>query len=162
MWGGHTTSDERRGEGRRVSSRMRRSSTGWRTATQVHEPIPKETEWLGKALLDACFEVHTHLGAGFIERVYEDALCHELSLRQVPFERQLMIDVSYKGLRIRGQRLDLVIGGVVVAELKSVAGIEPIHQAQLLSYLRATELRLGYSINFNVPHLRNGLKRMVV
>jgi GxxExxY protein len=145
-----------------LSSGLRRTGTAWRATATRHEPIPTETERFGKALLDAAFEVHTHLGAGFIERVYEDALCHELSLRQVPFERQVMIDVSYKGLCIRGQRLDLVVGGVVVAELKSVAGIEVIHQAQLLSYLKATKLRLGYIINFNVAHLRNGLKRMVV
>ena len=117
---------------------------------------------MGKALLDAAFEVHTHLGPGFIERVYEDALCHERSLREVLFERQVMIDLSYKGLRIPGQRLDLVVGGVVIAELKSVSAIERVHQAQLISYLKATKLRLGYLINFNVPRLRDGLKRMVV
>ena len=127
-----------------------------------YEPIPHETERLGKALLDAAFEVHSVLGAGFLERVYEEAVCHELALRGVPFERQCVIDVRYKGLRIQGQRLDLLVGGLVIAELKAVNGIQPIHQAQLMSYLKATRERLGFIINFNVPHLRQGIKRVVM
>jgi GxxExxY protein len=127
-----------------------------------YEPIPPEAERLGKALLDAAFEVHSVLGAGFLERVYEDAMCHELTLREVPFERQKSIHVSYKGLHIQGQRLDLMVGGLVIAELKAVKGIQPIHQAQLMSYLKATQGRLGFIINFNVPHLRNGIKRVVM
>jgi GxxExxY protein len=127
-----------------------------------YDPIPAEAERLGKTLLDAAFEVHTLLGAGFIERVYEEALCHELTLRDVPFDCQKVIEVAYKGLRIDGQRLDLLLGGQVIAELKAVRGIEPIHQAQLMSYLKAADCRLGFVINFNVAHLRNGIKRVVM
>jgi GxxExxY protein len=127
-----------------------------------HAPIPREVERYGKALLDAAFEVHTVLGAGFLERVYEDALCHELTLRRVPFARQEAIVVPYKGLDIEGQRLDLVIGGLVIAELKAASAIHPVHQAQLMSYLKATGLRLGFIINFNVPHLKDGIQRVVM
>ena len=127
-----------------------------------YAPIPKEVERYGKALLDAAFEVHTILGAGFLERVYEDALCYELVLRHVPFERQKAILVPYKDLRIEGQRLDLLIGGLVIVELKAVSDIHPVHQAQLMSYLKATGLRLGFIINFNVPHLKDGIRRIVM
>jgi len=126
------------------------------------EPIPAEVERWGKALLDAAFEVHTILGAGFLERVYEEALCHELTLRRVPFERQKEIAVHYKDHLIEGQRLDLLIGGLVIAEIKAVDEIHPVHQAQLMSYLKATGLRLGFLINFNVPHLREGIRRIVL
>jgi GxxExxY protein len=127
-----------------------------------YEPIPPEAEHWGKALLDAAFEVHTILGAGFLERLYEDALCYELKLRQAPFERQKAIIVPYKDFRIEGQRLDLLIGGLVIAEIKAVDDIHPIHQAQLMSYLKATGLRLGFIINFNVPHLKRGIRRVVL
>ncbi|MBC7226203.1 MAG: GxxExxY protein [Thermoflexales bacterium] len=122
-----------------------------------YDPIPPEAERWGKALLDAAYEVHTVLGPGFLERIYEDALCYELALRQVPFERQKAIAVPYKGYWIEGQRLDLLVGGLVVAESKAVDEIHPVHQAQLMSYLKATGLRLGFLINFSVLHLRDGI-----
>jgi len=130
--------------------------------TADYEPIPKEMERWGKALLDAAFEVHTVLGPGFLERIYEDALCHELSLRAVPFERQKSIVVPYKDLRLEGQRLDLLVAGLVIAEIKAVDALHPLHQAQLMSYLKATGLRLGFVLNFNVRHLREGIRRIVV
>ncbi len=88
-------------------------------AIQVrYEPIPQEAEQWAKALLDASFEVHTILGAGLLERIYENALCYELTLRGVPFERQKQILVPYKDFQIEGLRLDLLIGGFVIAEIK--------------------------------------------
>jgi len=126
------------------------------------EPIPQEAEYWGKVVLDSAFEVYTILGPGFVERVYEDAMGHELTLRNAPFERQKPIIVPYKGLHIEGQRLDLVVGGLVIVEIKAVDAIHPIHQAQLMSYLKATGLRLGFIINFNVPHLRQGIRRIVL
>ncbi len=124
--------------------------------------IPPEVERWGKVLLDAAFEVHTILGSGFLERVYEDALCHEFTLRGAPFERQKTVVVPYKDLQIEGQRLDLLIGGLVIAEIKAVDAAHPMHQAQLMSYLKATGLRLGYVINFNTPHLKEGIRRVVL
>ncbi len=127
-----------------------------------YEPIPRETEDWGRALLDAAFEVHSTLGAGFLERAYEDALCHELALRHVPFERQISVAVPYKAIKIEGQRLDLLVGGLVIAEIKAVDSVHPIHQAQLMSYLKATGLRLGFVLNFNVVHLKEGIRRVVL
>ena len=127
-----------------------------------YAPIPQEAERWGKALLDAAFEVHTVLGAGFLERIYEDTLCHELSLRNIPFDRQKTIVVPYKDLHIEGQRLDLLIGGLVIVEIKAVEIVHSVHQAQLMSYLKATGLRLGFIINFNVPRLKNGIRRIVM
>ncbi|MEJ5240636.1 MAG: GxxExxY protein [Anaerolineales bacterium] len=127
-----------------------------------YDPIPKEAEYWGKALLDAAFEVHSLLGPGFLERIYEEALDYELTLRGVPFERQKVIVVPYKDLQIEGQRLDLLIGGLVIAEIKAVDSIHPIHEAQLISYLKATGLRLGFILNFHVPHFREGIRRIVL
>lgn len=126
------------------------------------EPIPQEAEYWGKVVLDSAFEVHTILGPGFVERVYEDAMCHEFTLRNVLFERQKAVLVRYQGLRIEGQRLDLVIGGLVIVEIKAVDAIHPIHQAQLMSCLKAAGLRVGFIINFNVPHLKQGIRRIVL
>ncbi len=127
-----------------------------------YEPIPKEVERWGKALLDAAFEVHSILGPGFLERIYEDALDYELTLRGVPFERQKAIAVPYKNLQIEGQRLDLLISGLVIAEIKAVEAIHPIHEAQLISYLKATNLRLGFILNFHVQRFRDGIRRIVL
>jgi len=127
-----------------------------------YAPIPKEAEHWGKVLLDAAFTVHTTLGPGFLERIYEDALCHELRLRRTPFERQKSIIVSYKGFDIAGQRLDLLVGGLVIAELKAVDAIHPIHQAQMISYLKTTGLRLGFILNFNVTRFKDGIRRIVL
>lgn len=126
------------------------------------EPVPKEVENWGKALLDAAFEVHTVLGPGSLERIYEDALCHELALRAVPHERQKPIVVPYKDLRLEGQRLDLLVAGLVIAEIKAVDAIHPLHQAQLISYLKATNLRLGFLLNFNTRRLKDGIRRIVI
>ena len=127
-----------------------------------YAPIPKEAEHWGKVLLDAAFTVHTILGPGFLERIYEDALCYELRLRGAPFERQKPITVPYKGFLIEGQRVDLHIGGLVIVELKAVDAIHPIHQAQIMSYLKATGLRLGFILNFNVTRFKDGIRRVVL
>ena len=125
-------------------------------------PIPEEAEKAGRLLLGAAIEVHRQLGPGFLERIYEEALCQEFSLRGIPFERQKKIPILYKGVPIGEQRIDLLIGGFVIAEVKAAEAIVPIHQAQLLAYLKATGLRLGFVINFNVPLLKQGIKRMVL
>jgi GxxExxY protein len=125
-------------------------------------PISAEVERVGRALLEAGLEVHRSLGPGFIERIYEEALCLELTLRSTSFERQKMIQVFYKNVPLGEQRIDLVVGGLVIVELKAVDKILPIHEAQLLSYLKATNLRLGFILNFNVPLFKNGIRRMVL
>lgn len=111
-------------------------------------------------IISAAVEVHRHLGPGLLESVYEDALCHELSLREIPFCRQMPVDVIYKGMRISGQRLDLVIANEVIVELKAVSKLPEIATAQTLSYLKATGLHRALLINFGERRLVNGIKRL--
>jgi GxxExxY protein len=126
-----------------------------------HEPIPAADEETAHQIIGAAIEVHRVLGPGFLESVYEKALAYELQLRGLKVETQKAILVPYKDIQIEGQRLDLLVGGRVIVELKTVEALAPIHQAQLLSYLKATKLRLGLLINFNVQVLKDGVKRLV-
>ncbi len=127
------------------------------------EPIPREVEEVGRELVGAAFSVHRELGPGLLESVYESCVCHELALRGVPFRKQVVLPITYKGLKLQsGLRLDLLIGGSVIAELKAVRAIEPVFEAQLLSYLKITGLRLGFLINFNVPLIRDGIFRVAL
>jgi GxxExxY protein len=126
-----------------------------------YAPIPQEDEELGHRVIGSAIEVHRILGPGFLESVYRRALCHELSLQGIPFEYEKELLVPYKDLQIPGQRFDILVAGRILLELKTVEAIAPIHQAQLLSYLKATELRLGFVINFKVLVLKDGIKRLV-
>ena len=116
---------------------------------------------LARAVLDAAFEVHRLLGPGFLESVYEEALATELRLRDVAFTRQVVIGVDYKGSNVGLARLDLLVGGKLVVELKAVEQLAPIHLAQVLSYLKVTGHGLGLLITFNVRELRRGIRRVV-
>ena len=107
-------------------------------------------------------EVHTVLGAGFLEAVYEQALAIELELRGIPFQRQCPIALTYKGLAVGEARLDFLVGDVLIVELKAVENIHPIHHAQVLNYLKATGHQLGLLMNFNVEHMRDGIKRIIL
>ena len=120
-----------------------------------------ELDDLAYAVIGAAIEVHRLLGPGFLESVYEEALCVELTIRGIPFARQLPIGVQYKGQKVGEARLDLVLDNSLVVELKAVERIAPIHVAQILSYLKATRLRLGLLISFNVAKLRLGIKRVI-
>jgi GxxExxY protein len=121
----------------------------------------EELDELARRVIGAAIEVHRHLGPGFLEGVYEDALAWEFQLRGIEYERQKPILVVYKERLIGEGRLDFLIGGSLIVELKAVDSLAPIHKAQVLSYLKATRLRLGLLINFNVPILRDGLQRVV-
>ena len=103
-----------------------------------------------------------YLGPGFLESVYEEALCAELRLRGIPFVRQLVVPIRYKGQVVGEGRLDLLIDSLLVVELKAVEALAQIHAVQLLSYLKATGHTLGLLINFNVPILKHGIKRIVL
>jgi GxxExxY protein len=124
-------------------------------------PIPEEDERIAREVIGAAIEVHRLLGPGFLEKIYERAMVHELGLRGLPVEAQEEILVPYKGIRIPGQQLDLLVGKRVILELKAVEQLHPIHETQLLSYLKATNLRLGLLLNFNVRMMKEGIKRMV-
>ena len=120
------------------------------------------SDGLSKEIIGAAIEVHRTLGPGLLESAYEACLCHELELRGVTYERQVALPVTYKGIRLDcGYRLDIVVQELVIIELKAVERIESIHEAQLLTYLRLTNLWLGLLINFNVPILHQGIKRLV-
>lgn len=117
---------------------------------------------LSGAVIGAAIEVHRRLGPGILESVYEQALCVELRHREIPFVRQAPFQVRYRDVVVGESRLDLVVGGQIVVELKAVDQFLPIHQAQLLSYLKATGLPLGLLINFKVMYLADkGIKRVV-
>ena len=124
------------------------------------EPDRKSDD-LAHAVIGAAIEAHRLLGPGFLESVYEEALCVELSDRAILYERQKEISVIYKGRQIGRQRIDLLVGQSLIVELKTVEELAEIHMAQLISYLKAAELTLGLLINFNVPILKNGIQRVV-
>jgi len=124
--------------------------------------IPVDTERVGAAVIGAAIEVHRSLGAGFLERIYHHALCFELAERRIPFEREKAVDVIYKGRTIRGQRIDLIVDGCVVVELKAITTLHQVHEAKVISYLKTTGLRLGYLLNFNHTTMKEGIKRIVL
>ncbi len=121
----------------------------------------KQMDELACAVIGAAIEVHRHLGAGYLEGIYEEALFMELVDAGIAVERQKEIGVSYKGRTIGKHRLDLLVGGKLIVELKAVEELAEIHKAQVISYLKTTELQLGLLINFNVPVLRNGIQRVI-
>lgn len=120
-------------------------------------------EAIGRDVVDSAFHVHAELGPGLLESAYEHCLIHELTSRGVPVERQVQVPVHYKDTRIdAGFRLDLLVAGRVIVEIKSVEKLMPIHQAQMMTYLRLTGCRLGFLVNFNTKLFKDGLKRVVM
>ena len=122
----------------------------------------KELDKLAREVIGAALEVHRTLGPGFLESVYEEALCIELDKRGIAFERQVEVSIKYKGHAVGKGRLDLLIENKLIVELKTVESFAPIHQAQVISYLKATGLSLGLLINFKVTLLKQGIKRVVL
>lgn len=120
-----------------------------------------ELDRLAHCVIGAALEVHRTLGPGFLEAIYEDALCVELSLRRIPFARQVPVGVDYKGNLVGQARMDLLVDGRLVVELKAIECIAPVHVAQVLTYLKAARFRLGLLINFKVAFLRAGIRRVV-
>jgi len=114
-------------------------------------------------IIGAAIEVHRELGPGLLESIYQACLARELTLRGIPFQREQALPISYKGISIDcGYRIDFLIADKVVVELKAIAALLPIHEAQLLTYLKLTGIKVGLLINFNKVALINGLKRMVL
>ena len=127
----------------------------------MHPDFEKASQ-LTEKIIGAAIEVHKSLGPGLLESAYEECLAHELTLANIRFERQLPLPINYKSLQLDcGYRLDFLVEKTVVLELKSVETLQKIHQAQLLTYLKIGGWPIGLLINFNVPVLRNGIKRMV-
>lgn len=131
-----------------------------------HEPrfreIPPEVNDVARRVIEAAVEVHRHLGPGYAESVYENALTIELGLRGIPFERQACFRVDYKGHEVGEGRMDLLIKRILIVELKTVERFTDVHLAQAIAYLKATGHSLALLINFNVPVLMRGVKRVVL
>jgi GxxExxY protein len=122
----------------------------------------RELDRLAHEVIGAAIEVHRILGPGFLESMYEEALCVELKLRGIPFQRQVPVPVSYKGVAIGQSRLDLLVREKLIVEIKTVEALAPIHTAQAISYLKATGHQLAILINFNAAVLKDGIKRIVL
>ncbi len=120
-----------------------------------------EIDRLTGEVIGAAIEVHRSLGPGLLESAYEECLCRELDLRKIAYERQKALPVEYKGVRLDcGYRLDVVVAGRLIVELKAVESLLPIHKAQLLTYLKLTGTKTGLIINFNVSALKDGIQRI--
>ncbi len=128
----------------------------------THEPIPAPVDAVARQMVDAALKGHSPLGPGLLESVYEVCLAHELARRGLKVERQVSLPVVYDGVRLEaGLRLDLLVEGCLVVEIKAVETMPPLYLAQVLTYLKLTGHRLGLLINFNVPRLKDGLQRVV-
>ncbi len=127
------------------------------------EPIPPELDRVARAIVDAAYSVHSQLGPGLLENVYEVCLVHELKKRGQAVGRQVVVPVDYDGVRLdAGLRLDLLVENCVIVELKAVEAILPVHTAQVLTYLKLGGYRLGLLINFNGPLIRDGIRRVAL
>ncbi|MBU1376306.1 MAG: GxxExxY protein [Alphaproteobacteria bacterium] len=127
-----------------------------------HEGFPAGVEAAGRAIVDAAIKIHRVLGPGLLESAYEHCLAHELGRRGLRVRRQVALPIEFEGLRLdAGYRLDMIVDDVVVVEVKAVEALSRLHEAQILTYLRLSGLRLGYLLNFNAVQMRQGLRRFV-
>jgi GxxExxY protein len=130
--------------------------------SRVKSAWPPDTEQAAERTIGCAIEVHRQLGPGFLEGIYQDALVIELETTGLSVQREVPIVLQYRGRPLRPHRIDVIVNGRILVELKSVERLERIHHAQVISYLRATNLRLGLLMNFNVEVLRAGLRRVVL
>ena len=130
---------------------------------KIYLPVPSHVERVGKAVLDAAFKVHTALGPGLLESVYETCTAFETRESGLQVVTQVALPVTYRDIKMdAGLRLDMLVENCVIVEFKSVETMNPVYDAQLITYLKLTGIRLGFLINFNVVHLKDGIKRIVV
>lgn len=135
-----------------------------RTGRNVNFKQPSQREdSVARKIVDAAYTVHKNLGPGLLERVYETCFCHELEKRGLSVQRQVDIPIVYDGITFEeALRLDVLVEDLIICELKAVDEVNPVWQAQLLSYLKLTKKRLGFIINFNVTVIRHGIKRIIL
>jgi GxxExxY protein len=122
----------------------------------------RQADLVTQAIIGAAIEVHRELGPGFLESVYERALCAELRSRGIEIQTQVVLPVRYKAEIVGELRLDLLVAGCVIVEIKAAESLIPLMTAQLLSYLKATGIKVGLLVNFNVPVLKQGIRRLVL
>jgi GxxExxY protein len=128
-----------------------------------YAPISDEEERIAKSIVDAAYAVHSGLGPGLLENIYEVCFCHELTKRDLSYRRQVIVPITYDEITFdEGLRLDVLVEELVICELKAVETMNPVFTAQLLTYLKLTGKRLGFLINFNVPLIKRGIKRVVL
>ena len=153
--------DREEGEDRE-DAQTKRSPRVWLPGTRPDSPLSAEGEWVMRHTIGAAIAVHRALGPGFLESIYHKAMCIELGNRGLPYEQERPIRVRYRGIEIPGQRVDLIVQGLIVVELKSVVRLDAVHRAQVISYLRTTGLKGGLLINFRVRLLKDGIQRIVL
>jgi len=126
-------------------------------------PLSEKEESVARKIVDAAYAVHKTLGPGLLEKVYEVCFCHELSKRGLEYKRQVDVPIVYDGIVFdEGLRLDVLVEELIICELKAVEEMNPVWEAQLLSHLKLTGKRLGFLINFNVPVIKKGIKRIIL
>lgn len=122
-----------------------------------------EREYIGKQILDAAFRIHTSLGPGLLESAYESCLCYELRESGLAVVQQKALPLIYKEVKLdAGYRIDLLVENQIIVEIKSIDNLAPVHQAQILTYMRLSQISLGYLLNFNVARMKDGIKRMIL
>jgi GxxExxY protein len=127
------------------------------------KPLTEREQWLTSQLMNIAITVHKTLGPGLLKSIYEKCFCYELSKRDIPFTRQQALPVIYNNMSIDdGLKIDLLVDGLIIVELKAQENFHPVWEAQILSYLKLTGKRLGYIMNFNVPLMKDGIKRMIL
>ena len=141
---------------------MNHGDTGAQRYTEFL-PLSEREKWLTNEIVGIAISIHKELGPGLLESIYEKSFCHELTLKKIYFKRQVKVDLVYKGLFLdEGLRIDILVDNLIIIELKAQDDYHPIWEAQLLSYLKLTNKRLGYIINFHVPLMKKGIKRMIL
>ncbi|MDQ3019667.1 MAG: GxxExxY protein [Bacteroidota bacterium] len=127
------------------------------------EKLTIEEERIAREIVDCAYRVHVNLGPGLFEKIYETCFCHELTKKSLSFERQVSLPIKYDGLCFNeGFRIDVLIEDKVICELKAVNEMNPVYEAQVLTHMKLTNKRIGFLINFNVPLIKNGIKRIIL
>ena len=129
----------------------------------MYAPLSEKEENIASSIVQAAYRVHSQLGPGLLENVYEVCFCHELHKMGLQFQRQVIVPVVYDNITFdEGFRLDVLVEELVICELKAIQQLAPIHEAQLMSYMKLTGKRLGFLINFNVPLIKRGIRRRIL
>lgn len=130
---------------------------------KFHRPVSDRENWLAEQIVGIAISIHRILGPGLLESVYQKCFCYELTKRNIPFVKQKCVELIYDGFVVdEGLKIDILVDELIIIELKAQELYHPVWEAQLLSYLRLTGKRLGYILNFHVPLMKNGVKRMVL
>jgi len=130
---------------------------------EMYEPLSERENQLATIVVDIAFSLNRALGPGLLESVYESCFCYELDQRNIPYQTQQLVPIEYKGLVVEAAlRLDILIDELLIVELKAQDNHHPVWEAQLLSYLKLTGNRIGYIVNFHVPLMKEGLKRLII